>query len=31
MPWLRFWQRQRRDADLARELEAYIEERRPIR
>src|SRR5688500_7818041 len=24
MKWLRFWERQRRDADLARELEAYI-------
>jgi predicted permease len=25
MKWSRFWQRQRRDADLARELDAYIE------
>ena len=26
MKWLRFWQRQRRDADLAQELEAHIEQ-----
>ena len=26
MKWSRFWQRQRRDADLRRELEAYVEQ-----
>src|SRR5687767_4882126 len=26
MRWLRFWQRQRRDADLAQALEAHIEQ-----
>jgi predicted permease len=26
MNWLRFWQRQRRDADLAQELEAHLEQ-----
>lgn len=26
MKWSRFWQRQRRDADLQRELDAYIEQ-----
>src|SRR3954469_18354104 len=26
MRWSRFWQRQRRDADLARELDAYLDE-----
>jgi hypothetical protein len=26
MKWLRFWQRQRRDADLAQELDAHIEQ-----
>src|SRR3982750_868650 len=26
MKWSRFWQRQRRDADLGRELDAYIEQ-----
>ena len=26
MKWSRFWQRQRRDADLQRELSAYLEQ-----